>query len=176
MHPTHVEITPRFIAGFLPQPVIDYPQDTTRAAVDLVFSGTLRACPDVDVILSHAGGTLPYIASRALNVLFIPPIAARAGVTAAQAQEDMGRFYHDIALVSNDVQFDALLSFVKDPSRLLYGSDFPYAGMPLIMKAQGIYKAYLEGSGDKAAPLRPETLRGNAIALLNNHSLGRVYE
>lgn len=62
MHPTSLDLRPRYIGGFLPQPIVDYPLATTRAAVDLVFAGTMRSCPGVDVILSHAGGALPFIA------------------------------------------------------------------------------------------------------------------
>lgn len=175
MHPTNVETKARFIGGFLPQPIVDFPQDTTRAAVDLVVTGTLRASPDVDVVLSHAGGTLPYVAARALGALTIPPIAARAAVTAEQAAEDMARFYYDIALSPSALQLDALLSFVQDKSRILYGSDFPYAPLPQIMRVRAVYEEFL-GSSPKAEALRPEALRQNALALLNRHSQGRVYE
>lgn len=177
LHPTNVDIKPRFIGGFLPQPIVDYPQDTTRAAVDLVVTGTVRACPDVDIILSHAGGTLPYIAARALGALDIPPIAAKAGMTQAQAVEDMARYYYDIALSSSAVQLDGLLSFVQDKSHILYGSDFPYAPMPSIMRVQQMYKGFLESSPRaEASTLQPEALRGNALALLDKHSQSRVQE
>lgn len=177
MHPTTADLRPRFIAGFLPQPIVDFPQATTRAAVDLVVTGTLRASPDVDVVLSHAGGTLPYLAARALGALAIPPIAARAGVTAEQAAEDAARFCYDIALSASPVQLAALLAFVgpEGRSRILYGSDFPYAPMPQIMRVRAVYEEFL-ASGPGGDALRPEALRGNALALLNKHSPGRVYE
>lgn len=175
MHPTTVDVAPRFIGGFLPQPIVDFPQDTTRAAVDLVVTGTVRACPDVDVVLSHAGGTLPYIAARALGSLDIPPIAARAGVTAEQAAEDMARFYYDIALSPSPAQLGGLLDFVQDKSHILYGSDFPYAPMPSMMRVQGIYKDFVESSPNGKV-LKPEALRGNALSLLNKHSQGRIFE
>ncbi|CAN8102228.1 unnamed protein product [Discula destructiva] len=175
LHPTDSELKPGFIGGFLPQPIVDFPQNTTRAAVDLVVTGTVRACPDVDIILSHAGGTLPFLGERALGALTIPPIAARAGVTHAQGLEDMGRFYYDIAVSTSPAQLDGLLHFVQDKSRILFGSDFPYAPKPSIMYVQKMYKQFLESS-PRAEVLRPEALRGNAIALLKKHSLGRVYE
>lgn len=174
LHPTDSELKPGFIAGFLPQPIIDFPQNTTRAAVDLVLTGTVRACPDVDIILSHAGGTLPFLGARALGSLSIPPIAARAGVTAEQGMEDMARFYWDIALSTSPAQLDGLLHFVKDKSRILFGSDFPYAPMPTILFGQKMYQQFLEAS-PRAEVLKPEALKSNALALLNKHSFGRVY-
>ncbi len=41
-------------------PLVDYPFDTTRAAVQLVLNGTMDRYPKVRVILAHAGGFLPY--------------------------------------------------------------------------------------------------------------------
>lgn len=175
LHPTSVEITPRFIGGFLPQPIVDYPQDTTRAAVDLIVTGTVRANPDVDIILSHAGGTLPVIGPRALEILTIPPIAARAAVTYDQAVEDAGRFYYDIALSTSPSQLSALLEFVPDKSHILFGSDFPYVPMPNLLKVVELYQGFLE-KGYKAEVLKPAALRGNALSLLNKHSQGKVYE
>lgn len=174
MHPTNVAIQPGFIGGFLPQGIIDFPQDTTRAAVDLVMTGTVRSCPDVDIILSHAGGTLPFLASRALGSLEIPFIVAKSGVESAQqAAEDMGRYYYDIALSTTPPQLGALLE-VTDASRVLYGSDYPYAPMPSILKVNGGYNRFVEAS-PKGELIKPAVLRKNAIALLNKHSLGRVF-
>jgi hypothetical protein len=56
---------PKEIAGILPQPMVDYPQQTTRTAVDLVLTHTFTTESKVKIILSHAGGTLPFIAERA---------------------------------------------------------------------------------------------------------------
>ena len=48
----------------IPPFMADFLLDTTRAAVNLARSGTLERCPDVTVILSHAGGFIPYAAYR----------------------------------------------------------------------------------------------------------------
>ncbi|MGH7290872.1 MAG: amidohydrolase family protein, partial [Myxococcota bacterium] len=48
----------------MPAYVADFLLDTTRAAVRLAVSGTLDRCPDLRVILSHAGGFVPYAAYR----------------------------------------------------------------------------------------------------------------
>jgi predicted TIM-barrel fold metal-dependent hydrolase len=58
IHPTHpVDITP--VNKLLAQPIIDYPHETTRTAVDLIVSDTIRTHRNVKIILSHAGGTHP---------------------------------------------------------------------------------------------------------------------
>lgn len=177
LHPTSSDFTPRFIGGFLPQPVVDYPLATTRAAVDLVFTGTMRACPDVDVILSHAGGTLPFLGTRAIGALTVPPIAAKAGVTEKEAAADFARFYYDTALSTSAAQLGGLVDFIGsvggDLSHILFGSDFPYAPSWSIMAMLQSYHGFLASGRPKAEVLRPEKLRANGVALLEKHSLGR---
>ncbi|KAF8592289.1 hypothetical protein K439DRAFT_398575 [Ramaria rubella] len=68
IHPAAVNIVPHQVAPIVSQPIIDYPQQTTRTAVDLVFTGTLRAHPNLKLILSHVGGTLPYLADRVSGI------------------------------------------------------------------------------------------------------------
>lgn len=63
VHPVHSREAP-FTTPFLPQPLIDYPHESARTASDLVLSGRKRQYPGCKIILSHAGGTLPYIAER----------------------------------------------------------------------------------------------------------------
>lgn len=85
VHPAEVNITPKLISDFLPQAVIDFPQATTRAAFSLVLSGIITECPHLDVILSHGGGTLPYLAARFLGMLDQPAIASKSPVNVSQA-------------------------------------------------------------------------------------------
>ncbi|ROW05411.1 hypothetical protein VSDG_00625 [Cytospora chrysosperma] len=174
LHPTTVDFCPRLIGGFLPQPIVDFPVATTRAAADLVFSGTLRSCPDVDIILSHAGGVLPFIGARTVGALAIPPIAAKSGLTYDEAVADFARFYYDTALSTSAAQLNALLDFIGDTSHVLFGSDFPYPPPPSIMGVMKTYKEFLDTS-PRGGVLEPEKLRANAIALLNKHSLGRTF-
>jgi len=42
----------------------DYPHETTRAAMDLIMSNNRRHFPNCQIILSHAGGSLPYLVHR----------------------------------------------------------------------------------------------------------------
>ncbi len=47
-----------------PAPLIEFVFDTTRAATNLVLSGCLERHRDIRLILSHAGGAVPYVAGR----------------------------------------------------------------------------------------------------------------
>lgn len=89
--------------GF-PAPMLEYPFDTTRMAVNLVLSGTLDRYPGIKLILSHGGGTLPFLAERAaaLTAWTAPPDAPRS------ALEKLCSLYYDLALVSNPACLVAL--------------------------------------------------------------------
>ncbi|KIW24398.1 uncharacterized protein PV07_10116 [Cladophialophora immunda] len=138
IHPTHpVDTSP--VNKHMPQPMIDYPHETSRAAMDLIMTGTLNKYRDCKVILSHAGGTLPYIISRIATPLSkTPDLAAKAaiGVTHKTVIENFRRFYFDLALSSSPAVLNMLLELVPH-DHILYGSDFPYAPLPA-------YPAFLE--------------------------------
>jgi aminocarboxymuconate-semialdehyde decarboxylase len=104
-------------------PLVDYPFDTTRAAVQLVLNGVLDRYPSVRVILSHAGGFLPYASHRIAEL-------ARVFQADAAATDDIlasfKRFYFDTALSSGPAALPTLKAFAG-ADRILYGSDYPYA-------------------------------------------------
>ncbi|KAI1334143.1 hypothetical protein F5Y15DRAFT_402462 [Xylariaceae sp. FL0016] len=142
VHPTH-PVDTNLVNDMLPQPMIDYPHETTRTAMDLITSGTIRSHPNVKIILSHAGGTLPYLVLRPAAMLPYVPSAKR--LSAAQGEgmqispeasitsfiEDAKSFYFDTALSADPLQLDLLKNFAK-PGHVLFGSDFPYAPTPAI--------------------------------------------
>jgi predicted TIM-barrel fold metal-dependent hydrolase len=172
LHPGVLAVEPRFVATSLPQPIIDYPIATTRAAVDLVMTQTLRGCPDVDVILSHAGGTLPFLAERAIGSLAVPEIAEGLGYDMGLARQDFARFYYDTALSTSNAQLHGLLDFV-DSSHILFGSDFPYAPQFAINALLARYAAFV-ATDQRGQEVSPAKLRENALKLLNKHALGKT--
>jgi aminocarboxymuconate-semialdehyde decarboxylase len=48
----------------LPDSLIDFTADTTRAVAQLHYSNTFARTPDVNYVFSRAGGTVPYLAGR----------------------------------------------------------------------------------------------------------------
>lgn len=71
VHPTHPAGAVQ-VNEVTPFPVIDFTHETSRAALDMVTSNMLAEHPRCKVILSHASGTIPYIAGRAAQVLPYP--------------------------------------------------------------------------------------------------------
>jgi len=48
----------------LPDSLIDFTTDTTRAVAQLHYGDTFARTPSVSYIFSHVGGTIPYLATR----------------------------------------------------------------------------------------------------------------
>jgi predicted TIM-barrel fold metal-dependent hydrolase len=135
---------PAFIADFL--------LDTTRAAVSLARSGTLERCPDVRIILAHAGGFVPYAAYRLA-------FAASSGLDVRHGLSLLQRFYFDIALSSSPSALPSLLAFTS-PDHVTFGSDWPYAPEVAIAGMTGMYDSYPMG-----AAARDQIDRGTAATL-----------
>ena len=144
----------------LPWPgfMIEYLFDTTRAAVNLLFSGALERFPNIRFILSHAGGTLPYIAWR-LSVA--PMIDKRLTQhTREQIFAGLRSFWYDNALACGPQSFGALKQ-IAAPGRIVFGSDWPFCNARVVA----------EEVADFTAPdfLPPATLaaiaRDNALTL-----------
>jgi predicted TIM-barrel fold metal-dependent hydrolase len=118
IHPTRSTL--RELTG-IPAPFLDFPCDTARTANDLVLSGVLDRYRSMHVILSHAGGFVPYAVQR-----FAACAALMPGAAAADAiVESFRRFYFDTALSSSPFTIPSLKAFA-DPTRIVFGSDFPY--------------------------------------------------
>jgi 6-methylsalicylate decarboxylase len=104
-------------------PLVDYPFDTTRTAVQLVLNGIVDRYAGVRIILAHAGGFVPYASHRFAELahVFRPDAAKPTDILAS-----FRRFYFDTALSSSPAALPTLKSFAER-SRILFGTDFPFA-------------------------------------------------
>ena len=164
VHPTR--LTQPELKG-IPAPFVDFPFATTRAAVEMVFNGVMDRYLRMRVILSHGGGFLPYAAYRFSSFgVSGPPGSAPSptfDVDRANMVDKFRRFYIDTALSSSPTSLPSLMAFA-DPSRLLFGSDYPY-GPGTISENFGamLNESPLLSAADHAA-----IDRGNAEALFPN--------
>ena len=147
VHPTHAVDT-RLVNAQLPQPMIDYPHETTRAAVDMVMAGVVRRHRRCRIILPHAGGTLPYLAVRPAAML--PHTPADIGMSTDDFVEDAREFYFDVALSGNEYSLACLRAFAKE-GHVLFGSDYPYAPERTIGGMNARLDAWLSAEGEREA-------------------------
>jgi len=142
----------------------DFLLDTTRAAINLVLRGVPRRYPNLRIILSHAGGFVPYAAHRVANLSGANP-QSPTGSNAADVLEDLAGFYFDTALSASPTSLPSLLAFAR-PGHVLFGTDRPYA------PEAGV--AYFTDQLDAFDGLSAEDRRGidhtNAQALLPRRS------
>jgi predicted TIM-barrel fold metal-dependent hydrolase len=97
--------------------------DTTRAIANLLCTGTLAKYPNIRCIMSHMGGVTPFLLFRLSGVDDEPKLRARFpdGVAAYHR-----RLHYDVAQSAAPLSFRALLE-IADPSRILFGTDYPFA-------------------------------------------------
>ncbi|WP_105132055.1 2-hydroxy-1-naphthoic acid nonoxidative decarboxylase [Burkholderia sp. BE12] len=140
----------------MPGPLLDYPFDTTRTALQLVLDGVIARHPNVRIILSHAGGFLPYAAYRFAELA--PGV--RDDVPTRDGLLDLLRtFYFDTAL-SSPSALPSLVAFAQ-PGHILYGSDFPYAPAAVSTSFAAEQDACAALSAERHGAIN----RGNALAL-----------
>jgi len=129
IHPTSPPCWQHIALGF-PRPMIEFPFDSTRAVTNLVMSGTLERCPSLRIIVPHAGGTLPFLARRIAAFAALrrnlEGTGPKGGFIAA-----LQRLFYDTASASGDNLLASLLTLV-DSSRILFGSDYPFAPEPAV--------------------------------------------
>jgi predicted TIM-barrel fold metal-dependent hydrolase len=156
IHPTRSTL--RELAG-IPAPFLDFPCDTARTANQMVLNGVLDRHPNVRVILSHAGGFVPYAVQRFAACAAVMPGAADADVIV----DSFRRFYFDTALSSSPYTIPSLKAFA-DPARVLFGSDFPYGPGG----AAEPFTAMLDASALLSESERAAINRTNALPLFHH--------
>jgi 6-methylsalicylate decarboxylase len=107
----------------LPDSLLDYPVDTSRAIAKLHYSNTFARTPDIKYLFAHAGGTIPFLASRfaivdEMNV--IPGVEERGSFA-----DTLPRLYWDTASAFSDPVLHMLRS-VTSLDNVVFGTDYPY--------------------------------------------------
>lgn len=154
IHPGHPDLA--LIEG-MPGPMVYYPFDTPRAAVQIALNGVLDRYQNLNIILFHAGGFIPYAAYRFAE---IGALLKHSSVTADEFLAKFQRFYYDTALSSSPAALPTLQAFAGTQN-ILYGSDFPYA--PASVGAT--FTKYLDAYEGFSADDHKAIHHGNALKL-----------
>lgn len=152
-HPAANQCCVNLVPG-IPDPIIEYGTDTTRAIATMVFSGASRRYPDIRFIFSHAGGTAPFLMDR---FRFLASIPANAGKFPDGVEAEFRRFFYDTAQAADPGTMAALRALVPT-SQILFGTDYPYR--------KGLEQAEALGQCGFSATDLEAIGRGNAAALL----------
>jgi 6-methylsalicylate decarboxylase len=112
----------------LPDSLLDYPVDTSRAIAKLHYSNTFARTPDVKYLFAHAGGTIPFVASRfaIVDEMNVIPGAEERGTFV----DTLPRLYWDTASSFSDPVLHMLRS-VTSLDNVVFGTDYPYPSNPI---------------------------------------------
>jgi predicted TIM-barrel fold metal-dependent hydrolase len=143
----------------LPDSLIDFPADTTRAIAQLHYSNTFARTGDVTYIFSHAGGTAPYLAGRFGIVDEMGVIPGRE--ERLSAAETFRHLYFDTALSWTDPVLTMLRSVVG-LDHVVFGSDHPYLRRDLAVGC----RQHIEDSVVLTDSERASILGGTAVRLI----------
>jgi predicted TIM-barrel fold metal-dependent hydrolase len=139
-----------------PNALVEAPFDTTRAVANMVYNGTLDKYKKIKLILSHAGGALPFLAWRvalieyrqtkktlkfqALYDFLMTKRGPSAGLNA------LSRLYYDTANAANPMALRSVQELV-DTSHILFGTDYVWGQSwltPIFIKALKEYDGFSE--------------------------------
>ena len=156
VHPTTNACCTNLLPG-VSSAEIEYGTDTTRAIVRMVYSGAAKMYPNIRMIFSHGGGTMPYLIGRFVNRV------ARANGSGGERQShdfqaEVSKFYYDTAQTFHPVPMTGL-KHVVPVSQILFGTDYPYRSS--IETTTGLVQSKVFDPAELEA-----IKRGNAIKLL----------
>ena len=123
LHPTSPACFDQLALG-RPAPLLEFPLDTTRSVVDLLYSRRLQLNPDMKVIVPHGGVALPVLIARIAAFANLPFLNPRPS-SEQEVFETLERLYYDVALSTHPIPFAALRR-IAPIGQILFGSDWPF--------------------------------------------------
>ena len=121
LHPFSVAIADR-VPRFYLDNAVGNPTDTTIAAASLIFGGVLDRFPELQIVLVHGGGFLPYQWGRLDQARRVRPETAVAG--AGMPSDYLRRFFYD-SIVFSPGALRYLIDLVG-ADRVVVGTDYPF--------------------------------------------------
>jgi 6-methylsalicylate decarboxylase len=115
------------LMSYVPTSFVEYPQDTNRTVMSLLFSGTFSRMKDITWIFSHGGAAVPLLAGRVaaltkFQVKNLPELAPNG------IDYELKRLYYETANAAYPANMAALLKFVP-VSQVMFGTDYPYVSV-----------------------------------------------
>jgi predicted TIM-barrel fold metal-dependent hydrolase len=140
----------------------EFPFDTTRAAVNMLYNGVFELYPDIRWLLAHAGGALPFLANRVSVLTVYPVLAQNLDIPSLYNQNlDFSKLYYDTALSPAPSAMQSVKA-VADVSHIMFATDWPFSNLTFVVP--GDPAPQLAESFSSAERLQVD--RGNALAQL----------
>lgn len=130
----------------------DFLLDTVRAAIGFCLAGVHESSPNLRILLSHAGGFLPFAAAR------FAAVCGHGDVQLGRAR--LRRYWFDTALSTSPQALDCLLRFAE-PGKIVFGTDWPWAAEPRVRYFADMFDDY-----EFEPDVRRAITSTNALALI----------
>ena len=96
--------------------VFSWEYELSQAMLDLINADIFKKCPNIKIIVHHAGAMIPFFAGRIDNIM-------------EDKKDDFKKFYVDTAILGNSKALElAIYYFGID--KVLFGTDAPFGIMP----------------------------------------------
>jgi len=141
-----------------PGPVIEFPFDTARTVVDAIYARRFLKYPNFAMILAHAGGALPVLAHRLATIGTLPWVPNPQQVSSADIADQLAGLYYDTAIAGTPTSLLPLMQSTS-PDHVVFGTDFPPAGLGVIDAIIAALKDSPVLSASDVAAMRTNTLR-----------------
>ncbi len=115
------------LMSYVPASFTEYPQDTNRTVMSMLFSGTFTKTRDVKWIFCHAGAAVPLLANRVKSLAKIQ-VKNAAEVLPDGVDFELQRLYYETANAAFVPNMTALLKYVSI-SQVMFGTDYPYVSV-----------------------------------------------
>jgi aminocarboxymuconate-semialdehyde decarboxylase len=123
IHPVQAQAGPR-TAKFALAQIAPYTVDTTLCVGSLIFSGVMDRFPQLRLLLSHGGGTFPYLTGRFDCMHARMDRAAQGDVAARPPSAYLRRFFYDTIL--HDPAILRWLAERVSVQQLVLGTDYSF--------------------------------------------------
>lgn len=135
--------------------IYEFPFDTTRAMMDLIYSGKVQKYSNIKWIVSHAGGVIPYIAYR------LSTVAQENKVSSLSSDEvlaSLRSLYYDVALSTSSSVFFTLRE-LAGTSHILFGTDYPLRYEKGVTESIQQFSSYLGFDEGEKSKIMSETAK-----------------
>ncbi|WP_433678289.1 amidohydrolase family protein [Nocardia sp. CA-119907] len=156
LHPTSPHTACGTLDSGLPYPntMVEFLFDTTRTVANMALAGVPERYPNIRVIVPHGGAALSVLCSR------IDALGGRQTGKDQPLRKALKQMHFDLAGSPLPDQLPALLR-VADPSRIHYGSDWPFTPLTEVRSNAEALDNAEQLAGDRLA----EVMRGNSQKL-----------
>lgn len=121
--------------NYLPATMFEILFDSTRAVINLLFSGIFEKYPNIKFIVPHGGGVIPFLAGRLdLFQKLMPALSEKAPKSVYHYLKNL---YFDTGMSTSDASLSCLREFVS-AEKMLLGTEYPFvneAGIETQLKA-----------------------------------------